>query len=414
MKNRQYDLIVMGATGFTGKLVVEYLLKTYGINNPEFSWAIAARDNEKLNSLKESLVDIDNKSIEIPVILADSHDKKSLDNMTSICRIVISTVGPYLKYGHLLIQSCAKNGTHYCDLTGEVPFIKESIDQVDQIAKQNNCRIIHSCGFDSVPSDIGVLLLQKEAIKRFGEACNKITLYVHGMGGGFSGGTIDSGVHVHKYVKDKPHLQKVLQDPFSLVPDHGKNKTLNSPSLRSVKWDSNVERWICPFVMAGINTKIVRRSNGIMNNDYGDDFQYNEVYSFTKGLFGFLKALSMTLSLAVTIFFMKYKFSLNILKKFFFPSPGQGPSKKERDNGFFKLRLVGYTKKHKKISLFISGDSDPGYSATAKMITESALSIILDEKYLPETAGVLTPASGIGEIIEKRLKLNGIVFTPEQ
>ena len=413
MNNRKFDIIIMGATGFTGKLVVEYLLNNYGVENKQFSWAIAGRSTKKLQKLKNSLSDIHTSSLAIPEIIADSLDKDSLDKMTSNCRVIISTVGPYLKYGHLLLQSCAMNGTHYCDLTGEVPFIKESIDQFNQLAKKNNCRIIHSCGFDSVPSDIGVFLLQEEAKRRFGQICSKVSYYVHGMGGGFSGGTIDSGINVYQYVADKPDLQKALRDPYSLAPDHAKTKTLNSTSLRTVKWDRNVNRWICPFVMAGINTKIVRRSNGLMDNDYGDDFQYNEVYSYQRGIIGYLKAFFMTISLGLTIFFMKYKFSLNILKKYFFPSPGKGPSYEKRKNGFFKIRLVGYTDKNKQLSMVINGDSDPGYSATAKMITESALSIILNEQDIPTNAGVLTPATGIGMILAERLKNNGITFNLE-
>ena len=413
MNNRKFDIVVMGATGFTGKLVVEYLLDNYGVENEQFSWAIAGRSSKKLQKLKNSLSDKYTSSLEIPEIIADSLDKNSLDKMASNCGVIISTVGPYLKYGHLLLQSCAEHGTHYCDLTGEVPFIKESIDQFNQLAKKNNCRIIHSCGFDSVPSDIGVFLLQEDAKRRFGQICSKVSYYVHGMGGGFSGGTIDSGINVYQYVVDKPDLQKAIRDPYSLVPDHAKTKTLNSTSLRTVKWDRNVNRWICPFVMAGINTKIVRRSNGLMDNDYGDDFQYNEVYSFQRGIIGYLKALFMTISLGLTIFFMKYKFSLNILKKYVFPSPGEGPSYDERKNGFFKIRLVGYTDKNKQLSMVINGDSDPGYSATAKMITESALSIILNEQNIPTNAGVLTPATGIGKILAERLKNNGITFTLE-
>ncbi len=413
MNNRKFDIVVMGATGFTGKLVVEYLLDNYGVENEQFSWAIAGRSTKKLQKLKNSLSDIHTSSLAIPEIIADSLDKDSLDKMASNCRVIISTVGPYLKYGHLLLQSCVENGTHYCDLTGEVPFIKQSIDQFNQLAKKNNCRIIHSCGFDSVPSDIGVFLLQEEAKRRFGQICSKVSYYVHGMGGGFSGGTIDSGINVYQYVVDKPDLQKAIRDPYSLVPDHAKTKTLNSTSLRTVKWDRNVNRWICPFVMAGINTKIVRRSNGLMDNDYGDDFQYNEIYSFQRGIIGYLKALFMTISLGLTIFFMKYKFSLNILKKYFFPSPGEGPSYEERKNGFFKIHLVGYTDKNKQLSMFINGDSDPGYSATAKMITESALSIILNKQHIPTNAGVLTPATGIGKILAERLKNNGITFNLE-
>ena len=413
MKRINFDLVIMGATGFTGKLVVEYILKNYGLHNKNFSWAIASRNPIKLKSLKDSLEKIHPESLNIPEIVADCHDQKSLDKMTSQCRIIISTVGPYLKYGHLLVKSCAENGTHYCDLTGEVPFIKESIDQFDKIAKENNCKIIHSCGFDSVPSDLGVLLLQDEAKKRFNLPCERIKLYVHGMGGGFSGGTIASGIHVYQYVKNKPHLKKALRDPYSLVPDKVQNIKVSSPSLRSVKWDSEVGRWICPFVMAGINTKIVRRSNGMMDNAYGNNFLYNEVYSFSKGLTGFLKAFSMTFSLAVTIFFMKYNFSLKLLQKFFFPDPGQGPSREKRESGFFRLRLVGYTKNDQMLSLFVEGDSDPGYSATAKMIAESALSIILNEQDIPKAYGILTPASGIGETLEKRLKDKGIRFLAE-
>ncbi len=413
MDNRQYDLIVMGATGFTGKLVVEYLIQHYGIKPNEFSWAIAGRNSEKLKQVKQSLENIDPKSMTIPEIVADSHDQKSLDDMTSKCMVIITTVGPYLKYGHLLVESCAKNGTHYCDLTGEVPFIKESIDQFDTIAKQNHCRIIHSCGFDSVPSDIGVLLLQQEAMKKYGKPCDEIRLYVRAMRGGFSGGTVESMFNIYDYVSDKPHLQKALKNPYSLAPDTVDTPPPAIPSLKTIKWDNEIMRWVCPFAMAGINTKVVRRSNGIMNHYYGNTFQYSEVYSFKKGPMGLCKAVSMTCGLAVVKIAMRFKLLLYVLRKFFLPSPGQGPSKSVRENGFFKLQLVGLTDKVEKINLTVSGDSDAGYSATAKMITESALSLLLEEKHLPNTQGVLTTASGIGQIIVKRLERKGIHYNLE-
>ena len=412
MKNRQYDLVIMGATGFTGKLVVKYLLEAYGMNHPKFSWAIAARNPEKLIKLKKSLLDIDSKSMDIPEILADSYDQKSLDKMTSICRIVISTVGPYLRHGHLLVESCAKNGTHYCDLTGEVPFIKESIDQFDQIAKKNNCRIIHSCGFDSVPSDIGVLLLQREAIKQFGIPCSKIKYYVYGMGGGFSGGTIDSGIHVSEYVKDKPHLQRALRDPFSLVPNFINNKTINSPSLRSVKWDKKMNLWTCPFIMSGINTRVVRRSNALTGYSYGKDFKYSEVYSFNKGLLGFMKSISMLIGMASLKVAISFRLSLWLLRKLFLPAPGQGPSKENRESGYFKVLLVGFLDE-KKLNCIVTGNRDPGYAGTAKMLSESALSLLLEKESIPDTSGVLTPASGIGNVIVARLNDKGIVFKIE-
>ena len=174
MKEIKYDLVLMGATGFTGKLVAEYLAQEYGAKNEQFVWAIAGRNKDKLINLKRYLEQYDSEAKNIQVLTADSHDKRSLDNITSVSRVIISTVGPYLKYGKLLVKSCAINGTDYCDLTGEVPFIRESIDSFDSMAKSNNCRIIHSCGFDAIPSDIGALKLQKKSIENFGQQCTEI------------------------------------------------------------------------------------------------------------------------------------------------------------------------------------------------------------------------------------------------
>ncbi len=410
MKNTKYDLVIMGATGFTGKLVVEYLLDNYGLQNEKFSWAIAGRSENKIKILKKSLVDYGSDVENIPVFLVDSFDEKSIDEMTSKCRLVITTVGPYLKYGHLLVKSCARNGTHYCDLTGEVPFIKESIDQCDKIAKKNNCRIIHSCGFDSIPSDIGVLLLQNEAIKKFGKPFNEIKLYVRGMRGGFSGGTIHSMFNIYEYVKSRKDLQKALGDPYSLIPKTKLPSVASKPGLRSIKWDNDIMRWVCPFAMAGINTKIVRRSNGILNNYYGNTFQYSEVFSFRRGIGGYIKALTMFVGLAIFKIALKIRPLSYILKNIFLPQPGQGPSRKDRENGYFKIEIVGFENSTKKLGLIIEGDSDAGYSGTAKMITESALSILLNEREIPKTSGVLTTASGIGETVAKRLGSKGITF----
>ena len=406
----QYDLIIMGATGFTGKLVIEYLIKNYGVKNDNFTWAIAGRDIDKLTNLKKALKSISPRSMEIDVLTADSHDKASLDNLTAKCKVIVSAVGPYLNYGHLLIKSCAQNGTHYCDLTGEVPFIKESIEQVSAIAKENNCKIIHSCGFDSIPSDIGVLLLQNEAMKQFGSPLNEIKLYVRAMRGGISGGTIESMINIYEYIKDKPDLQKALKDPYSLTPNSNNTNIQHTPSLKGVQWDQNTMRWLCPFAMSGINTKIVRASNGLMNNYYGKNFQYSEVVSFSRGLGGFTKALGMTLNLAFARLAIEFNPLIYILRKLFLPAPGQGPTREDRENGFFKMHLTGSSDNNKKLNLIVRGDSDAGYSGTAKMITESALSLLLEKKHIPNSSGVLTPASGIGEIIVKRLKDKGITF----
>ena len=411
MKNIEYDLVIMGATGFTGKLVVEYLIKNYGVENEEFTWAIAGRDKNKLERVRSSFKDLDSNSNNIPTLVVDSHDPILLDKMTSISRLVISTVGPYLKFGEALVESCVKNSTHYCDLTGEVPFIRESIDSFDLKAKKNNCRIIHSCGFDSIPSDIGVLLLQMDSLKRFNEPCDEVNLYVRSIRGGLSGGTIDSMINISKYMGSNPDHQNILKSPFSLNPrDSVKNNT-RQPNLKSVKWNDHIQRWVCPFIMSGINTRIVRRTNAITDHRYGIDFRYSEASSFKKGLTGFFRAMVMFIGLVIIQISLNVRPLLWCLRKFSLPSPGEGPSKETRDNGFFKLDIIGSMDDIKKISLTVTGDSDPGYSATAKMITESALSVLLDQDRIPKVHGVLTPASGIGVVLAERLKDKGINFS---
>jgi len=406
MKNIAYQLVVMGATGFTGRLVVEYIIKNYGIKNDKFTWAIAGRNKKKLEDLRLSYKDLHPDYNQIHIFVVDSTDSLSLDAMTSISGLILSTVGPYIKYGIPLVESCVKNSTHYCDLTGETPFIRESIDLFDQKAKENNCRIIHSCGFDSIPSDIGVLLLQMHSVERFKSPCDEITLYVKSMRGGFSGGTVDSMINISRYMNKDSKYKSILKSPFALNPkEYLKNDTYQ-PNLKSVKWSDNIQRWICPFIMAEINTKIVRRSNAIMNNKYGYDFRYSEVYTHKK----VSNALIMYIGLIIIQLFIKFRPLLWILRKLGLPKPGEGPSKKQREDGFFQLNLFGSIKKTKKISLNIIGDSDPGYSATAKMITEAALSILLDEEKIPKAYGVLTPAAGIGCNIVNRLEDKGICF----
>ena len=411
MKNIEYDLVIMGATGFTGKLVVEYLIENYGVENEEFTWAIAGRDINKLERLRSSFKYIDSNSNKIPRLVVDSHDTNSLDKMTSISRLVISTVGPYLKFGEALVESCVKNGTHYCDLTGEVPFIRKSIDAFDIKAKKNNCRIVHSCGFDSVPSDIGVLLLQMDSLKRFDKPCDEVNLYVRSIRGGLSGGTIDSMISIFKYMGSNPGHRKLLKSPFSLNPRESLKNNTWQPILKSVKWDDDIQRWLCPFIMAGFNSRIVMRTNAITDYRYGIDFKYSEVSSYKKGLSGFLKAVVMFIGLVLIQISLKVRPLLWFLRKFFLPSPGEGPSKEIRDNGFFKLDIIGSMDNIKKIRFTVTGEGDPGYSATAKMITESALSILLDQDKIPKVSGVLTPAAGIGVVLAERLNDKGFNFS---
>ena len=409
-KNIKNDLIVFGATGFTGKLVVEYLIKNYGLENQKFTWAIAGRDKAKLEELKQSFILIDPLFAKIDSFVADSFNSKSLDILTSSCSIIISTVGPYIKYGLPLVESCVKNHTNYCDLTGEVPFIRESIDLFHEKAKKNKCRIIHSCGFDSIPSDLGVLLLQKNSLERFNKVCDDINLYVRSIKGGLSGGTISSMMSITKYIKAHPEKRRILSSPFSLNPIDRIKNNAQQPVLKSIRWDSAFKKWTCPFLMSGINTRVVRRTNAVAKFSYGENFKYNEVSSFNRGLEGFLKAFTMLFTLVFLQFSLRSNLLLWILKKIVFPKPGEGPSKPKMENGFFKLKIIGFIKQMQKNSVTVIGDSDPGYSATAKMLTESAISILLNENKTPKKYGVLTPASGIGLVLIERLKGKGISF----
>ena len=407
MHSRPYDIIVFGATGFTGKLVVEYLIEHYGVNNELFTWAIAGRNENKIKKLVETLAAKNDQIKKIKHFIADSFDDKSLDNISKSAKLIISTVGPYIKYGKNLVSHCAHNGTHYCDLTGEVPFIRESIDAYDEVAKKNKCRIIHSCGFDSIPSDLGVLFLQSEAKKKYDFFCSGIKYYVRATKGGFSGGTIASMIAISNYIKSKPNLSGLLGNPYALNSDKYEGPSVSS--LRSVVWDKDVGLWTAPFIMSGINARVVRRSNELLGFKYGKKFIYTEVTSFQKGLRGYLKSYSMLIFLGLTKFLMSFKPTFWLLKNFYLPNPGQGPNREKRDNGFFKILLNGYVDGN-HISCTVTGDKDPGYSGTAIMLTESALSIILNNEKIPRKFGVLTPSSAIGKILIKRLKTKGIIF----
>ena len=407
MHSRPYNIIIFGATGFTGKLVVEYLIEHYGVYNRLFTWAIAGRNENKIKKVIETLAVKNDQVKKIKFFIADSFDKKSLDHISKSANLIISTVGPYIKYGKNLVSHCAKNGTHYCDLTGEVPFIRESIDAYDKVAKKNECKIIHSCGFDSIPSDLGALFLQSEAKKKYDRFCSDIKYYVRATKGGFSGGTIASMIAISNYIKAKPNLSGLLGNSYALNSDKYKGPSVLS--LRSVVWDQNVGLWTAPFIMSGINTRVVRRSNELLDFKYGKEFTYSEVTSFQKGIMGYLKSYSMLIFLGLTKFLMSFKPTFWLLKKFYLPNPGEGPNRNKRDNGFFKILLNGYVDGN-HISCTVTGDKDPGYSGTAIMLTESALSIILNNEEIPKNFGVLTPASAIGKILIKRLKTKGIIF----
>ena len=401
---RNFDIIVHGASGFTGKLVVEYLWKKYG-ENSDLKWGISGRNHAKLQSVLSSL-DIPLHSVQI--LIAESHDSGALDKITSQTKVVISTVGPYAKYGSQLVKSCVTQGTDYCDLAGELQWVRKMIDEHQEGAVKSGARIITSCGFDSIPSDIGVFFLQNESDKLYMKPCFKIKLLVKSMSGGPSGGTIASMMNQLIEGKQDKTIARIISNPYTLNP----STQYRGPDKRdqtSVKYDKELNTWTAPFVMAIVNTRVVRRTNAIMNFSYGENFSYTEAVSSGAGLRGLFKAIIATFFIGIFLVASSIKITRNLLLKYFLPKPGQGPNKMQREKGFYNLIMHGFTDDGDKISIKITGDSDPGYGSTSKMLAESAVCLALDS--LNIGGGFWTPASSMGNKLLARLSKNaGIKF----
>ena len=395
---KQLDLIIWGATGFTGQLVSEYINKKY--SNTALKWGIAGRNKEKASVIAERLNIAKDR-----IFIADCDDLESLIKLTSKTKVICSTVGPYAKLGTNLIEACIKTNTNYCDITGETQWIRKMIDKYHSKAKENKIKIINSCGFDSIPSDMGVFYSQKNLFEKTGKYANSINMRVAGAKGGISGGTYNSLSNVLEEARVDKEVRKTLTNPYGLNPigrQNGPDKT----DLQSVIFDKVSNSWIAPFVMAGINTKIVRRSHALIDFKYGSDFSYDEATLSGKGVLGQVKGY---LSL-IPIFLATRKkgsFIKNIVD-YVLPKSGEGPSEKTRISGYYNLRF--YLTQQDKIYLSkVIGDMDPGYGSTSKMLAESAVCLALDKT--PETYGILTPSVALGDPLLKRLQENaGLTF----
>ena len=386
-ETKKYDFIVFGATGFTGKLVVEYLVERY-LGNPEIKWALAGRNLEKLKSVAKSK----NVPDDICLFTADSNDKTSVENLVSKTRCILTVVGPYQLYGNNIIESCAKSGTDYVDLCGEPGWMHEKINELSDISKESGSRIVFSCGFDSIPFVLGVLFFQNEIIKRFNKPAPNVRGRVRAMNGEFSGGTAASLGATMSALKEKPELFAVLANPFALSngfigPDQ--------PADNKPVYDEKLDLWVAPFFMAPINTKNIHRSNALMDHIYGEDFCYNEMWIQGTGDEG--KAAADFISKS------------NPLSNA--PQPGEGPSRESRENGNYDLLFCGDID-DKSIHVSVTGDMDPGYGSTSKMITESAVCLVKECDDLK--GGIYTSASSMGTKLIKRLEDNaGLTFKLE-
>lgn len=396
MSTKAHDIIVFGATSFVGKLVADYMVKQF--SGAELSWALAARSEAKLNSLKAEL---GAEAADIPCLLADAADEQSLRALCDSGRVIISTVGPYALYGESLVRACAESGTHYCDLTGEVQWIRRMVQNYQSKAEASGARIVHCCGFDSIPSDLGVNLLQQEAQQQWGQPASRIHMRVQKMRGGVSGGTVASMVNLAKEMSKDPSLRKELANPYSICPDDHPFKARQARD--SVRYDSDIQSWLAPFIMASINTRVVHRSNALLGSAYGDNFQYNEAISTGDGLRGRLRAISLAAGVGATMLGVALGPTRSLLEKFVLPKPGEGPSPEQIRNGSYDLLFIAENDSSEQLRHRVTGDSDPGYGSTAKMLAQAAACIAFDLD--DSTAGgIWTPAALMAQPLAQRLR----------
>lgn len=403
-EQREFDIVVMGATGFTGALVAEYLCNQYGVDR-DLRWAAAGRSGDKLATLKESLGPA---AQDLPLIVADSLDRQSMDDIARRTRVVLTTVGPYARYGSALVAACAANGSHYCDLAGEVQWIRRMIDAHDADARRSGARIVHCCGFDSIPMDIGAWFLQREAQQRHGTHCESITLLVRAMKGGASGGTMASMMNVMKEAREDRNVARILARPYSLNPE-GSEDGPDRGDQRGIRYSEDGRTWTAPFVMASVNTRVVRRSHALLGFPWGRNFRYDEAIRTGRGPAGWLRAAAITAGLAGVVTAASFAWSRAILQRFLLPKPGAGPDRKAREAGFFKLEQIGRLADGTQLRTVITGDRDPGYGSTSKMLAECAVCLALDD--LGSDGGVMTPVAAMAEPLLTRLQRNaGLTF----
>jgi short subunit dehydrogenase-like uncharacterized protein len=404
---KQFDIILFGATSFVGEILTAYMLDKYPLDG-DIKWAIAGRSEGKLRALKDKFGD---KASSLSSIVADTSDQEAIDDLVASTKIVISTVGPYALYGEPVVKSCAAQGTDYCDLTGEPQWIKKMVSRYSEVAKGSGARIVHSCGFDSIPSDLGVYFLQENAKERYGQYCNQIKMRVKNMKGAASGGTVASMMNmIQEATKDK-ELRRLLVDPYALCPPDHNFKTKQT-DLKTIAYDDDVKSWIAPFVMAAINIRIVHRSNALLNNQYGDDFRYDEAMMTGKSVIGGLGAAAFSAGLGGFVVAAAIPPSRWLMQKTFLPKPGEGPSPQAQENGFYDLRFVGKTSDNQEIFCKVTGDKDPGYGSTAKMLGEAGVCLLKDIDKADKAGGFWTPASVFGDKIIHRLEQNaGLTFS---
>ncbi len=411
MTQTNYDLVVFGATSFVGQILTRYLAEYFSTQQEQLRWAIAGRSQQKLQDLKSSLGTLGES---LPILIADASNQAELNALCAQTRVVVSTVGPYALYGEPLIQACVTNGTDYCDLTGETQWIKKMIEKYESQAQQSGARIVHCCGFDSVPSDMGVYYLQQQAQKQFNAPATQVSMRVKTLKGGASGGTVASLINVIQEAAADPALRKDLVNPYVLCPpNHGNSQ--RQVYIKTAKFDPDFNAWIAPFVMAAVNERVVHRSNALSGNAYGSNFSYNEAILTGEGLKGRFKALGVVSGLGVFMLAAVSKPVSQLMERYMLPKPGEGPTPEQQRTGRFDLRFVGKTEAGQTFKIKVTGDRDPGYGSTGKMLGQAALSLAIDhvkeDKKTGRAGGFWTPATMFDDrFIQRLTKHAGLEF----
>lgn len=386
MQPREFEIIVYGASGYTGKLVAEYLAARHG---PGLRWALAGRSLQRLQQARSACGVADS----VPLLVADGSEAEALARLAARTQVVLTTVGPYQLYGEALLAACAAGGTDYVDLCGEPAWMYDTVRRYDAAARASGARIVHSCGFDSIPFDLGVYFLQRAAMCRSGGPIQRVRGRVRSMKGGFSGGTAASFAQTLARAQREPEVIGWLRDPFSLVPGF---RGPPQPDGSKPLYEPDLGSWAAPFIMATINTKNVHRSNALLGHRYGRDFQYDEMLLTGPGEHGETLA-------------KKLASDRSLLEQA--PPPGEGPSRAERESGHYELLFTGTLADGQRLDALVGGHLDPGYGSTSRMIAEAALALARDLPREALAGGVLTPAAALGEVgIARLIEHAGLYF----
>lgn len=396
MTARPYDVVLYGASGFTGKQTVQYFAQH--VVQSEVRWAIAGRNRQKLEWVKAQV------GVNVDVLVADSQEQTAVDGIVSQTRVLLNTAGPFALYGNAIVDACVRLGTHYVDITGETPWVKELCDRYHDRAASNGTRIIPFCGFDSVPSDLGTYLVVRYMQQELGVSCRAVKAYFQ-VYGGLNGGTLASGFNLYDSGKANQ-----VSNPFLLNPSSERSpmETERNRDPEFPEYDPDIGTWVAPFFMGAINTRVVRRSSALYNQwqeAYGPDFTYQEYLKFEPPL-AWLQAVGVTAGMALFTGAVQLSPIRNLLQPLL-PLPGSGPSEKTMNEGWFRCELLGFASDGRKTRGLICDHGDPGNRATVKFLCESALCLALDEAKLPggqQRGGILTPATGLGDVLAERLR----------